>query len=434
MKHLKYPPNVHWEVTPSCNHNCIHCYNYWRKSGEQNSRNSLSKEEYLELATALINLKINAVTITGGEPFIVWDLIIPAIELLIENKISVSINTNIALLTKDIASFIKDHNIGLFISFPCSDNKICDEITNKKDSLKTITSNLDYLFKEKIPFQLNIVASKINLNYIEATVEFLKNRYSIKKIFITRVGKPVNSDNSFDQYLLKREDINQLQEISVRVYKNYGIMVDTGCPYTPCSIISQEAFDLFGYRKFCTAGKTSYAIDFHGNVKACPRDINFYGNILTEEFQSIWDKMNIWRNDSILPSECKNCSEKDFCFGGCRVDAFPFTGKLDSMDSIADINNIPIRFHRRPKTEFSFNDNDIFIILKEFRAVKEQFGYRISNYGRYVFVTNEFYNYLSSNSSFTLNDFINHFDVDKDTACNVINKLLVNRVINKKGG
>lgn len=432
MKQLKYPPNVHWEVTPACNHNCIHCYNYWRKSSELHFRTALSSEEYLKFAAVLINLKVNAVTITGGEPFIVWKLIRPAIELLIENKISVSINTNIALLNEEIASFLKQHNIGLFISFPCSNESICDFITNKKGSLNMILENLDYLFKEKMPFQLNIVASKINLDYIEPTVALLKERYSIKKIFITRVGKPINSDDSFDQYLLQREDINRLQEISVKVHKKHNIMVDTGCPYTPCSIVSQEAFDLFGYRKFCTAGKTSYAIDFEGNVKACPRDSNLYGNIFADDFQDIWKRMNMWRDDSILPIECKSCTEKDFCFGGCRVDSFPFTGKLDSLDSIANPQNLPIRFSRRPKPKFSFNDNDTFVVLSGFTAVKEEFGYRISNYGRYVFITNGFHDYLSTQTSFSLKSFMEHFNVDRDTACNVINKLLVNYVINKE--
>lgn len=429
MKKIMYPPNVHWEVTPACNHNCIHCYNYWRKDSEQNFRKSLTVEEYLELAAVLIKLKVNAVTITGGEPFIVWDLIKPAIELLLKERISVSVNTNIVLLDEEKAAFIKNNNIGLFISFPCAEPSICDFITNTNSSVQRIVEKIDYLAENKMPFQLNIVASKININYIESTVDFLKERYNLKKIFITRVGKPINSDSSFNQYLLDREDINQLQNISVRIHKKHDIMVDTGCPYTPCSITSQEAFDLFGYRKFCTAGKTSYAIDFSGNVKACPRDSNNYGNILAEDFQIIWNQMNVWRDDTLLPKECKKCSEKEFCFGGCRVDSYPFTGKLDAMDSIADIKNLPIKFHRRPKKDIMLSETDTFIVASGFRAIKEDFGYRISNYGKYVFVTDDFYNYLSSTTLFSVQSFMQYFTVDKDTACMVINKLLVNHII-----
>lgn len=34
MINLKYPPVIHREVTPYRNHNCIHCYNYWRTDKE----------------------------------------------------------------------------------------------------------------------------------------------------------------------------------------------------------------------------------------------------------------------------------------------------------------------------------------------------------------------------------------------------------------
>lgn len=30
MSTLFYPPSIDWELTTACNHNCIHCYNYWR--------------------------------------------------------------------------------------------------------------------------------------------------------------------------------------------------------------------------------------------------------------------------------------------------------------------------------------------------------------------------------------------------------------------
>ena len=36
MKDIQYPAILHWEVTPLCNHNCIHCYNYWRHDTDCN--------------------------------------------------------------------------------------------------------------------------------------------------------------------------------------------------------------------------------------------------------------------------------------------------------------------------------------------------------------------------------------------------------------
>ena len=57
MINLKYPPVVHWEVTPECNHNCIHCYNYWRSDKENLICKTFKKGTsfYLEMAKKYAN-------------------------------------------------------------------------------------------------------------------------------------------------------------------------------------------------------------------------------------------------------------------------------------------------------------------------------------------------------------------------------------------
>lgn len=429
MKNLQYPPFVHWEVTPECNHNCIHCYNYWRKDSEklESMRTNFTEEHYLRIAQKLVDQKAHTVVITGGEPLLVFRKVISSIELLKANGINVSINTNAVLITDEIINFVKKHNISLFISFPCSDESICDFITDRKGSLKRILHSLDILVEQNVRFSLNIVASKANIDYLQSTVDFLKERYRIKKIYITRVGKPVNSDSSFDKYLLSYEDLCRVQDICVKTKFEYGIDVDTGCPYTLCSINSQKSFELFGYKKFCTAGKTSYSVDTFGNVKACPRDSKIYGNILEEDFSVVWKRISEWRDGTLLPSECKKCNMREICKGGCRVDAFPFTGKLDAMDTTAKLENLPIRYYK-VESKSNYSDLDVFSV-NPFRCIKEAFGYRISYRQAYVFVTKELKEYLSTHSSFTRTDIMNDFSVDSATATNILSRLTKNGII-----
>ena len=128
MNNLRYPPNVQWEVTTECNHNCIHCYNYWRKDSEKIAGMTKfnSEEEYLRLAKKIIEQKPISIVITGGEPLLVFDKIKSSIDLLLQQGIVVSINTNVALLDEDIAEYLKERNIGLFVSFPCANADICN--------------------------------------------------------------------------------------------------------------------------------------------------------------------------------------------------------------------------------------------------------------------------------------------------------------------
>ena len=56
--------------------------------------------------------------------------------------------------------------IAPFVSFPCSDESVCDFITNKKGSLKNILKSLDVLVSNHIGFTLNVVVSKANISYL----------------------------------------------------------------------------------------------------------------------------------------------------------------------------------------------------------------------------------------------------------------------------
>jgi sulfatase maturation enzyme AslB (radical SAM superfamily) len=121
MAVLRYPARVQWEVTSECNHDCIHCYNYWRKDKEKASSMSknFSKEYYVDLAQKIIEQKPVIVTITGGEPLLVFEKIKPAVEKLLSAGIKVTFNTNATLLTSDVLEFFEKNDITLFISFPC---------------------------------------------------------------------------------------------------------------------------------------------------------------------------------------------------------------------------------------------------------------------------------------------------------------------------
>ena len=69
MKKLKYPPYMQWEVTPRCNHNCIHCYNYWRSNDDKMIENKF----YDDIVTNIILVHPVSVVITGGEPLLVFN-------------------------------------------------------------------------------------------------------------------------------------------------------------------------------------------------------------------------------------------------------------------------------------------------------------------------------------------------------------------------
>ena len=433
MKFIKHMPFVHMEVTPECNHNCIHCYNYWRKSGEC-EKFKFDQERSMEIARRVIAAKPYAVVITGGEPLLVFDKLKPVIKLFKDSGIQVSINTNAVLLNEDVLNFAKEYKLRFFVSFPSGDSETCDFITNRKGSLERILKSLDVLKENNMVFNLNIVASRINLNHIFESAKYVIQRYNLPRIYITRVGKPINSDSSFDQYLLDTEDIKRLQDICVAIHKEFGVDVDTGCPFPTCSFYSQEAYDLFGNRKVCTAGKSSYAVDSYGNVKACPRDSKIYGNIFADDLVSLFELMGEWRDYSLLPDECKDCEHRYVCQGGCRVDSVPFTGKMNEMDTCANKGNLPLRYkdnkaekepcHYEMSDRFSFNSNS--------KIVQEEWGVRVDTNRTYTYLMKDFINWIMGVKTFTMEEFVAYISPESITEVYyIIDRLLSNGVIVK---
>ena len=432
MAVLHNPPSIQWELTAECNHDCIHCYNYWRKDFEKiaNFSKSKTEAEYLEIAKRIIELRPVSVTLTGGEPLLVFDRIKSTIELLQQNNIAVSINTNAVLLDDEICSFLKERNIYLFVSFPCADPDICDLIVNRKNSLQRIIKGLDLAKKYGIKFSNNIVVSTKNIDYVAKTVDFLVERYGCNYVSVTRVGKPINSDETFDSWMLYRDGTHKLLDIVVVLSKKYPkLTIGTACPYTPCSINSQEAFDIYGYKKLCTAGKTSFSIDTDGNFKACPRDSRLYGNILEQDFDTVYNNMHEWRDGSFVPKECKDCKELPRCLGGCRTDSIPFGGKSDALDCISDPDNLPLKYKPEVKRHdtvgktYVYNSNEV-VCLENDEAV------RLSNGRKYVMITPKLYDFLKNQGEgFTHEDISATFGKEDIIIDNVIGRLLSEGII-----
>lgn len=429
MNTIFYPPNIQWELTTECNHDCLHCYNYWRKDSEKAHCMRMKPEsEYLAIAERIIKQHPVSVILTGGEPLYAFENVKSSIELLQSAGIYTSINTNAALLTDEICIYLREHNIALFASFPCANEAVCDKITNTKGSFRRIVNGLDVAKKHGVRFSNNIVVSTENLEEVEATVAFLKERYDVAYVSVTRVSKPINSDDSFDYMLLDKDELKRLQDICVLAHKKYDIEVGTSCPFTPCSIRSQEAFDLFGFKKLCTAGKTSYTIDIDGNIKACPRDSRLYGNVLLEDFSEIWERMHEWRDGSFIPAECKNCKELSRCLGGCRVDRIPFSGRSDEIDLVSIPENIPIKFEKRNNIR-SFSGMNFVFDADNMLCVVDNNFYRISCGRSYVMVTSELHDFLYAHRLFSHEDVMSTFGIDNVTANLVIGRLFANNIV-----
>ncbi len=426
-KELKYPPYVFWEITDKCNHNCIHCFNYWRTSTCNSQIEDMNY--YLRLATSISNQKPLRVIITGGEPLLLFNVLKSVIPIFEKNNINVSINTNVALINNEIIEFLIVHQISLFISYPSYKEQEFDFIVDRKGAFNNVNHALDLLYKSNVRWAINMVVSKVNLHSIYDTAKFLKKKYSINSINITRASTPMNARIEFDTYKLTLDDFQYYASECIRINKELGLPIKSSVPVTPCSIDNEDTFNLLCFDISCGAGKTSYIVSSNGDVRACTRDNEVFGNIMFDNFESIWKKLQKWRDSSVyIPAECVNCSYVGRCLGGCRMDGKISNGNMNSIDDYS----IPQRNHcfaknNTSKVPLQLND---WIETKPLVYLNDGGGVRVSFGGKYVFCTTEFANFLKENRRFIISDFIKYFDVKCEEAYEILSIMIGKGLIN----
>lgn len=396
---LLYPPSIDWELTSVCNHNCIHCYNYWR--GLNSDEGRLPSEEYFDIvARKIIESHPVSVQITGGEPLVVWSKAKHAIQLLVESGIIVSINTNATLVNDEIADFFYRNNMDAFVSFPCSKKSVFDEIVHCKGAADRAEKGILTLLKHNVSVSLNMVVTKINYPYIYETALYAREKFNASYFSATKASFPQNAVSSFRDQMLDNSEFNSMLETLNRLKKETGMRVDSAWVYSMCGFRDKEILEQFGFNRKCTCGRYNFVIDANGNMKACGCDSRTYGNILADTFQDAISRMNEWQSCVLLPRECQNCANLAYCGGGCRSDAYSTTGNRCGMDSTANImykNKYIIKLQKAN----AYPDEFTISINPDVKVITESCGIRLSIGTNYAFITNRFYAYLAKNSCIT---------------------------------
>lgn len=425
MSTLLYPPSIDWEITSGCNHNCIHCYNYWRTQTNDHSIGNTSF--YEKIANKIIQSKPVSVQITGGEPLIKWSSITGAIRNLIEAGINVSINTNAALVTDDIARFLAENNVDAFVSIPCSRPEIFDRVVNCKGASKRVFSGIDLFVKHGVRISLNMVVTKINYPYIYETACFVKERFGVTYFSATKASFPQNADADFKNQILNLKEFNEMLETLLRIKHETGMRVDSAWVYSSCGFSNLELLNSFGFNRKCGCGRYTFVIDSKGNIKACGCDDRTYGNILENSFSDSIAKMVAWQNASMLPPECITCSFMKYCGGGCRMDGKGNHGIDNSVDSTANPAHKALLKKNSSTEKLS---KDTFISLNPSATfVKEKCGYRISYKTNYEYVSDTFYTFICTNQCFILSSILNYNETINNDIIADIKKLVHKKLL-----
>lgn len=382
--------------------------------------------EYSSICDAIIERKPLYVAITGGEPLLVFDKVKESILKLRKAGIVCSISTNGTLINEEIASFLEENSVDLVISLPSSNPEVCDFVCTSKNVVKKLENVWPLLKKHNIKTNINIVINKANLDSLYDTLAYVK-----KLGFIARVGlaqRPINASKDYLPYEIDRNDALKIIRTCIKAKHELDIDIDFSVCLPDCIFETQEQLETIA-KGNCFAGTIAYAITTNGDVKACQCDTKVYGNILKDDFEGVYQKMQQWRCGDLIPNECKDCARLDDCQGGCRIEAYATTGSYKALPTFADVNNKNI-VNATYQGEDLIDYSDCGLLLnKEALFLKDVECYRVSVGIVPTFLTIEFGEWLQKQSIIDLNKMCLELDLNKEEALLIINLLVKNNVL-----
>ena len=304
------------ETTNRCNERCIHCYI------PHELKNIILPYQIIEnVLYQLHELGTMHLTLSGGEFFThpdVEKILYTAHDL----DFSLSILSNITLITPKIIETLKDVNPGLIqTSLYSVIPEEHDHITQLKGSCEKTKAAIDALIAANIPVQINCPVMKTNYHSYKNVLKYAYERNcKAQTDFVMMARYDFTTDNLVERLTL--EQTEELLRDIIQFDKDYLNFTDT-----PVPTVSREEW---GKQPFCGVGMDNLCIASDGIVYPCSGWQGMAcGNVREQPIKDIWEKspqLNKLRDltKSAIP-QCYDCENKQFC-SPCLVRNFNESG------------------------------------------------------------------------------------------------------------
>ncbi|MCK4790008.1 MAG: radical SAM protein [Desulfobacteraceae bacterium] len=326
--HPGKPQAVSLEITHNCIAKCIMC-NIWKIPREVMN---LSVDDWLHLLSSDLFSDLIELDITGGEPFLVKDLVslFAGICELKQNNLkalkSIAVTTNgfltgrVLNYTEKILPGLRDKHIDLVMV--CAMDGIGDlhkKIRNYPDAWSKVNETIQGLkrLREKnsnLIIGLKTTILPINVDHLEEIVQYANSNelFTIISPCIITDARYLNPDRA-DDLVFKKEDMEKM----IRFYQSGGAKwsyhSDTLLRYLKTGIL----------RNPCSCGFNYFFVRSTGEVFLCPLINKGFGNIKDGSVKSYFssEKAAQFRRRVGKFPECRRCTEP-----GLERYALPYEG------------------------------------------------------------------------------------------------------------
>ena len=332
------PRLIAWELTRSCNLDCIHCRAAARFGPY---KNELTTEECFRFLDDVASFSKPIIIMTGGEPMMrddIWDIA----------KYGTGLGLRMVmapcgfLVTEEAAKKMIEVGIQrVSFSIDGATAESHDNFRRVKGAFESVMKAIENCKKAGLEFQVNTTISKHNIRELPKILELVikLGAKAHHPFLLVPTGRgaalkdleisPEDYEKTLTWFYEMREKV-PLQFKPTCAPHYYRIFRqkerEKGISVTP------ETHGLDAMSKGCMGGQTFAFVSHTGKVQICGFLETECGDIRREPFSAIWQtskvfqQMRAWDD---YKGRCGYCEFRSVC-GGCRARAFAFTG--DYMD------------------------------------------------------------------------------------------------------
>jgi radical SAM protein with 4Fe4S-binding SPASM domain len=308
------PIRVDLALTFKCQNSCIHCY-----AGGSHKTAELTTFQWKEVIDRLYDVGVFILTFTGGEPTLREDL--PELLSYAQNKGLVTglITNGRKLAEKKYAQKLEKAGLDFVqVTLESHKPKIHNLITGNTKSWKETITAIKNLIPTKIYTTTNTTLNQHNAKEFLDTIDFIKElgvaAFGCNSLIYSGKAKDVKQD-----FALSHEE---LKEILPKIHNKAAKVGLKFLWYTPTQYCKLDPVKLGLGIKSCSAAMINICIGPNADVYPCQSYFESMGNILKQNWKSIWNNplaIKI-RKREYIESKCKDCSQIQICGGGCPLE------------------------------------------------------------------------------------------------------------------
>lgn len=317
-------------ISEACNFWCSHCiyFNSMESWDSQRANKLMSFEQAKNIIENYTKIIVNNdgdtldIHFGAAEPLLNWknlsDIVLHVEKNYPKFNHKFSINTNLSLLTEEIANFLKEHSIDVHVSLDwMKESNDLIRVTRKGEwTFDLIMSKIELL--KSIDYPITGISLTItNKNYDFVDIDFI---YFCKNLGLTNIAFDIDL---LDAISLDGVDINTITEKMIRIYKKaQELWIDAfWTRTTPFNNILNKSVLNWEIPYFCSAVKwKNLAVSRNWETTTCSYTTTNIGNINNIEFwvdSKFWDLINT--RTPWVSEYCMWCEIEWHCAWQCHV-------------------------------------------------------------------------------------------------------------------